>query len=211
MWEVLEAALAAVNLPYTVFLGLILLYWLSVMVGVLDLDLFNVDLEADADVDTDVDAVVPGLGGVGLAVLQFLHVGTVPLTLLLSFFALSLWVFSLLSNYYLHNQSLLVASVLFVPNVCVSLCVTKCITLPFRALFRTLHNERQATPEILGQVCVVKTSKVDATSGQAEMASNGAPLLLNVRTAGGEVLGKGDEALIVQFNENTNTYIVARL
>jgi hypothetical protein len=209
MWEVLEAALATVNLPYTVFLGLILLYWLTVIVGVLDLDLFNIEVETD--VDTDVDAAVPGLGGVGLAVLRFLHVDTVPLMLLLSFFALSLWVLSLLSNYYLRNASLLVAGLLFVPNVLASLCLTKCVTLPFRALFKTLHHERQVTPEILGQVCVVKTSKVDTISGQAEMASNGAPLLLNVRTAGGEVLDKGEEALIVQFNEKTNTYIVARL
>ena len=61
MWEVLQAALAAVNLPYTVFLGLILLYWLTVIIGALDLDLFNIDLDADADVDA------PGLDGVGLA------------------------------------------------------------------------------------------------------------------------------------------------
>ena len=209
MWEVLAAALAAVNLPYTVLLGLILLYWLTVIVGVLDLDLFNVEVEAD--VDADMEAEVPGLGGVGLAVLRFFHVGTIPLMLLLSFFALSLWVFSLLANHYLRNQSLLVASVLVVPNVIVSLFVTKCVTLPFRALFRTLHHERAVLPEVIGHVCMVKTSKVDAASGQAEMASNGAPLLLNVRTVGGEVLSKGEEALIVQFNEDNNTYIVARL
>jgi hypothetical protein len=32
-----------------------------------------------------------------------------------------------------------------------------------------------------------------------------------VRTTDGEVLDKGEEALIIQFNEHTNTYIVARL
>jgi hypothetical protein len=111
----------------------------------------------------------------------------------------------------LHNRSLLIASLLLVPNVLASLFITKFVTLPFRALFKTLHHERQVTPDILGQVCVVKASKVDATSGQAEVAGNGAPLLLNVRTTDGEVLDKGEEALIIQFNEHTNTYIVARL
>ena len=209
MWEVCQAAVAAVNLPYTVFLGLILLYWLTVIVGALDLDLFNVDLEADVDADVDVDA--PGLGGVGLAALRFFHVGDMPLMLLLSFFALSLWVLSLLSNDYLRNQSLLVAGLLCMPNVFASLFVTKVVTLPFRALFKTLRHERRAAPEIVGLACVVKTSKVDASMGQAEMARNGAPLLLNVRTADGDVLNQGEEALIIDFNEHTNTYTVARL
>jgi hypothetical protein len=215
MWEVLDASLAAVNLPYTVFLALILLYWLTVIVGGLEVGLCNVDLsapgDADADVDTDMDTTVPGLGGMGLAALQFFHVGTVPLVLLLSFLALSMWVISLLTNYYLQNHSLLLALFLFLPNVSVSLLITKFVTLPWRALFRTLHDERQATPEVIGKVCVVKTSKVDTTSGQAEVVSNEAPLLLNVRTMGGEVLGKGEEALVVQCNEHNNTYIIARL
>jgi hypothetical protein len=157
------------------------------------------------------DTAVPGLGGVGLVVLQFFHVGTVPLMLLLSFLAVSMWGISVLTNYYLHNQSLLLALLFFVPNVIVSLFTTKIVTLPFRAVFRSLHDERQATPEVIGKVCVIKTSKVDATSGQAEIVGHGAPLLLNVRTMGGEVLDKGEEALVVQCNEHTNTYIVARL
>ena len=209
MWEVLQAALAAVNLPYTVFLGLILLYWLTVIAGALDLDLFNIDLDADLDADADVDA--PGLDGVGLATLRFFHVGDMPLMLLLSFFALSLWMLSLLVNDYLRNESLLLAGLLFIPNALASLFATKVATLPFRALFKTLRHERRVTPDILGQACVVKTSTVDASMGQAEMARNGAPLLLNVRTADGDVLSKGEEALIIEFNEHTNTYIVARI
>jgi hypothetical protein len=211
MWEVLDASMAAVNLPYTVFLGLILLYWLAVIVGGLDLDLFNVEVDADVDVDTDMETAGPGLSDVGLVVLQFFHVGTMPLMLLLSVLALSMWGISVLTNYYLHNQSLLVALLFFVPNVIVSLFTTKVVTLPFRALFRSLHDERQAPPEVLGKICVIKTSRVDAMSGQAEIAGHGAPLLLNVRTTGGEVLCKGEEALVVQCDEYSNTYIVARL
>jgi hypothetical protein len=211
MWEVLDASMAAVNLPYTVFLGLVLLYWLAVIVGGLDLDLFNIELDADVDVDTDMDTAVPGLGGIGLAVLHFFHVGAVPLMLLLSFLALSMWGISVLTNYYLQNRSLLLALLFFIPNVGISLLTTKIVTLPFRAVFRSLHAEPQATPEVIGKVCVVKTSKVNATSGQAEIVGPGAPLLLNVRTIGGEVLDKGEEALVVQCHEHPNTYIVARL
>jgi hypothetical protein len=215
MWEVLDASIAAVNLPYTVLLGLVLLYWLTVIVGGLDIDLFDVDVEADVEADVDVGADMhttgPGLGGAGLAVLKFFYVDSVPLLLLLSLLALSMWVISVLTNYYLQNHSLLLALLLFVPNVFVSLFVTRFATRPFRALFRALHTEPQPTHEVIGKVCVVKTSRVDDTSGQAEVVGNGAPLLLNVRTMGGEILGKGEEALVVQCNEHNNTYIVAKL
>jgi hypothetical protein len=207
MWEVLDASIAAVNLPYTVLLGLVLLYWLTFIVGGLDINLFNVDVGADADMHT----TGPGLGGAGLAVLKFFCVGSVPLLLLVSFLALSMWVISVLTNYYLQNYSLLLALLLFVPNVIVSLFVTRFGTWPLRALFGALHAEPPPRHEVIGKICVVKTSRVDDTSGQAEVVGNGAPLLLNVRTMGGEVLGKGEEALVVQFDAFKNTYIVARV
>ena len=84
MRELLEASISYVNFPFTVLLGLVLLYWITVIVGLLDLDLFDVDLDVDADVDVDVDvdvdagADVPGVGGAGIATLRFFHVGTVP-------------------------------------------------------------------------------------------------------------------------------------
>jgi hypothetical protein len=38
MLELLMQAIRLPNLPYTIFLGLILLYWISVIVGVLDVE-----------------------------------------------------------------------------------------------------------------------------------------------------------------------------
>jgi len=43
---------------FTVLMGFVALYWLLVMVGALDLDLFDLDLDLDLDVDVD-----PGLDG----------------------------------------------------------------------------------------------------------------------------------------------------
>ena len=211
MWEVLEASLAAVNLPYTVFLGLMLLYWLTVILGMLDLDLLHLDVEAQTEIEADVDTAVPGLGGIGLAALKFFHIGTVPPMILLSFLALSLWTLALLEYHYLQQQSLLTALLLALPNGLISLAITKVVTLPLRALFTALHQERDTPDEVIGKLCVVKTTRVDTTSGQAEVPVNGAPLLLNVRTLEPEVIAKGEEALVVQFNEQDKTYVIAKL
>ena len=210
MSELLRAAISTVNLPYTILLGLIVLYWISVILGFFDLDLFDFDLDTDVDADVDVD--IGGLGGIGIAVLKFFHVGQMPITILISFFALSTWVISVLANYYYNSNSNFLFSLLFfVPNVIISLFVTKFCTLPFRALFVKLNKEGEDTEEVVGRMCVVTSSRVDSKFGQAEIRTAAAPLQLNVRTLGDEVLEKGEEVPVVQEDPGRNFYIVSRL
>ena len=60
MGELFTEAFAAYNLPLTLFLGLVFLYWLLVIVGALDLDFLNIDLDHDfhADVHIDVSSAI---------------------------------------------------------------------------------------------------------------------------------------------------------
>ena len=64
MGDVIQQALTWYNLPLTLLLGVITLYWLMVIIGVLSADSLDfdvdtgdidvgVDLDADADVDID--------------------------------------------------------------------------------------------------------------------------------------------------------------
>lgn len=55
MQELLNAAFSIVNLFPTILLLVILLYWLFVILGAIDLNFFDVEVDADADVDVDVD------------------------------------------------------------------------------------------------------------------------------------------------------------
>jgi hypothetical protein len=59
MYEVLTESIRWVNLPFTVLLGVVVLYWIMVGLGALDMSLFG-DLDADlhADLHTDVNAHV---------------------------------------------------------------------------------------------------------------------------------------------------------
>ncbi len=65
MKELFDAAIMPVNMVPTILLGLILLYWLTVILGALDMDFLNVevggsdveiDMEVDLDADVDIDA-----------------------------------------------------------------------------------------------------------------------------------------------------------
>ena len=61
MKELFNAAISSPNIIPTALLGLVLLYWLTVVIGALDFD--ALDFDVDTDIDTEVDA---GVGaGVG--------------------------------------------------------------------------------------------------------------------------------------------------
>ena len=60
-------------------------------------------------------------------------------------------------------------------------------------------------------ICKVKTSKVDVRTGQAEIETKGAPLLLNVRTRGEDVLKRGEEAIVVEHDAAHQIYRVKKL
>ncbi len=213
-----------VNLPYTLFLIVVLLYWLSVILGALDLDLFNFDLDADvdmdadldmdADVDADADADSDGdahaHGGALRSILLFFNFGEVPVMIMISVLFFLMWNVSLVFTYYTGNSSLLFAAVIFVPNFLGSLFVAKFLTMPLRALFRAMASEKEDYEEMIGRPCVVITSKVDESFGQARIETKGSPLLINARTENGEILTKGEEALVVAYDPKKGIAIIHR-
>ena len=103
MQELWQAAFEPVNLFYTILLGLILLYWLSVLVGALDLSALDFDLDVDADMDMDVDVdadidadaeMESSLGWMAGA-LHFFNFGKLPFMILMTFVILPAWVLSI--------------------------------------------------------------------------------------------------------------------
>ncbi len=225
MLELLQAAVSVVNLPYTILLGLLVLYWALYLLGVLgdeasellDLDFdadvdvdadVGVDADADADVDSDADVGHPGvLSGL----LHFFHVGEVPVIIIFSTLILAMWTLSLLTNYYLNNTSGWVALALAIPIVLGGLIVTKTVISPFAPwLKKVLHQEGDKV-EILGRRCVVHSSQVTPKYGQIELATQGAPILLNAKTKEGVVLTKGQEAIVFDYDKEANVYLIAAL
>ena len=74
MSDLYNAAFSPVNLPYSILMIFISVYWMLVIIGLLDIDLFDLDLDTDADLDVDGD-----LGDVGgFSVLSFLNIGEAP-------------------------------------------------------------------------------------------------------------------------------------
>ena len=86
--------------------------------------------------------------------------------------------------------------------------LTKVITQPLRGRFDIV--EPNKAEDLVGRTCVVTTSEVTETFGEAEFATEGAPLRLNVRNDRGDV-SKGDTVLITYFRSESNVYVVERM
>ncbi len=207
-----HASIHLANLPYTLLLLLVVLYWLTVLAGVLDLG--SLDLDAP-DVDGDVDLDVPDAGvdaGFFGGLLEYFNLRKVPFSIMVSAFALSLWVVGMLANHYLHGtRSALLGLALLLPNILLSAHVAKFVTLPLVPLFRGMRTEVAASRDLVGSRVIVTSSKVDATFGLAEIREVGAPITLMVRTEGGETLSKGAEAVILRSEPEKSVHIITKL
>jgi hypothetical protein len=97
-------------------------------------------------------------------------------------------------------------------NGVVSLFVTKFLTTPLKPLMRKLKEGEKHRP-VVGRSCIIKTSEVTETFGQAEAEDDsGNPLLLHVRVSEGQKpLVKGDRALVVDTLDEAQTYLVRKL
>lgn len=217
MVEFLTAAFAPVNVLFTVLLLVLGLYWVLVILGTLDIDVFHIHLPhggLDADMDADVDAGghVDGIEpGIGHSVLHFFYIGEVPTMLLVSVMVLSLWAFSMLGNHYLNPEnSGAMAVAIFFGNFATSTVVLKFVALPLRTFYFILNKDYNAPGDVVGKVCRVVTTHVTLEKmGQAEVPTKGAPILLNVLARDEHVFNRGEEALVVERDVAKGTYRIA--
>ena len=209
MVELIQLAFSPINVLFTLFLVTIVVYWLTVIVGVLDTDLFDIDLpDMDADMDAGTDAEL-GSGGMW-AVLHWFHVGEMPVMVLLSIFILSLWAIAILGNYYLNpDQRMLQAIGVFICNVAISSLVVKCVAFPLRPLYALFYKDCNAPKKVIGSQGLVVTTQVTADQmGQLDVHTKGAPIRLNVRSKSHHVFHEHDLAVVVERDKKSNIYFI---
>ncbi|WP_430935095.1 hypothetical protein [Saccharicrinis sp. 156] len=213
MKETIDAAFSMINIIPTVLLILILIYWLTVIVGVFNVDSFDIDADADVDIDVDVEADIDMSAADSIlwvnSALAFFNLGKIPFMLLLSFFALSLWVISMLMNYHLNNESVLLSLVYLIPNVFVSAFITKLITSPFVKLFAKAESDIESNRKLTGKMCLVTLSATHNKMGQAEIKIEGSSFIINVMSTEEKYsLRKGDSCLVIDYIPEKKIYLI---
>jgi|LSQX01.3.fsa_nt_gb hypothetical protein len=202
MFELLKTSVTGVNLIPTVLLGLAVLYWLTVIIGALDIDLFDIDIDIDADVDLS--------AGPFHGILIFFNVGDLPVMFVFSVLILVFWVLSMLVYLLPIETGGVVSAILLVPNFVLSAFITKIITNPLKGLFKGSYKNSSEAYKVEGKVCTLLCSLSYGGLGQAEIVTKGAPIIINVKQGEDEELQKGDKVLVISKDAEKNFYIVKK-
>lgn len=203
MLEYLRFAITPLNLPFTIFLGVVMLYWLAVIIGAADMDMFHADMDMDMDID--------GVEGIGHSLLHFLNIGDVPVMFIISVMAFGGWAFSMLANFYFNpTGDILLGLGLLVPNLIVTLLVAAVILRPVAKLFKSLNYEDKEAQKIVYRVGRVVSGEVNKDFGQVEMETEGAIITINARISGGSPLKKGERVLVFDEDKEKNVYFVEK-
>lgn len=218
MEEFVRIALTFPPVLFSFMLIVVVVYWIFMVLGVLDLDLFDFDVDLDLDVDLDIatDAGLEGAAesaqGIFAAIFSALSIGRVPVTISFSIFTLFGWAMSFAGVFHLENTvgeplGWLVKTGVFAATFILSLVIAGTVVRPMRGLFETTTRRGQDT--LIGQLVRVSTGRVDSKFGQATLEDGGAGLILSIRCDDTENnLQRGQQALIVGYDEPSNIYYV---
>lgn len=216
-------------LPFTIPFLMVLAYWLFVICTGLDFGSEALDGALDGVLDGAVDAATDGAieaaadgaleaGAESLLgmILNFLNLGKVPATIVLSLIILKMWTFAYIYHILLKPSvggfAIPVMAITIMASFAIvggAVILTAYTTRPLRKLFidKILHGAQH----LVGEICIIKTSKVSARSGQAEMKIDDNPLIFMVCCSQENGLTKGSEAVIVDYDSKKNIYEVRPL
>lgn len=230
MNELVVASLQFPTVVFTIALGIVIVYWLFVLIGALDIDLFGGDVDVDVagaakgigdaltggakggaealhsggDAGGDVGGDADGdLDGGGLW--HVLGLGDVPVTISASLITVLAWVGSLVAMHTLGVGGWLTLVVLVVAVV-IALPIAALLIRPIAPVFAV--REGKSNADYVGHVCTITTGRVDNSFGQATVEDGGTVLDIAVRCDRPGVLTRGDRALIIEFDGERQAYIV---
>ena len=207
MNELIEASLRFPTVVFTIGLGIVLVYWLFVLLGALDIDLLGGADAGDAvtgGAKGGAEALKGGGGGDAEGLFSKLGLGVVPVTITVSLVMLVGWVGSLLI---MNQTSASWAAMVVLPGMLISgILVTSVLVRPLAPVFAI--KEGKSNRDYVGHTCTISTGHVDDTFGQATVEDGGTVLIIPVRCDRTGKLSRGDKALIIDFDDARQAYLV---
>lgn len=213
--ELIEASLRFPTVVFTIGLGIALVYWVFVLLGALDIDLLGGgDVSGAAKGIGDVvggakaggEAVKIGGDGDG-GVWSALGLGVVPITITVSLILLVGWIGSLLLvEYATPSLGSWVPKVTLPLVLIAAVLLTSLLVRPLAPVFAI--REGKSNRDYVGHTCTITTGHVDDGFGQATVEDGGTVLVIPVRCDRPGKLARGDRALIIDFDDARQAYVV---
>ncbi|HLL69742.1 MAG TPA: hypothetical protein VK453_29110 [Micromonosporaceae bacterium] len=196
---------AALGVP-TVFLTFLLIvvigYWLVVLLGAGEIDALD---GAEGEIGEAGHGTNGGLSGGLSGALATVGLGGVPVTVVLSLLIAVAWFVSLIGTVLLGHLTLstpLLAAAglaVLIAAGLVAVFTVRLLVLPIRRMFS--GGAAPSRADFVGRPCVIRTGRVGADFGQAEVtAGDGSSAVVQVRQTGNEALTAGSVALIYDYD-----------
>ncbi len=203
MTELLKNAVTGVNIIPTVLLGLVLLYWITVIIGALDFDFLDFDIDLDG-VDNS---------GPFYAILAFLNVAELPFMLVFSILMLIFWIIAM----FMYLLPIIVAGgllngVLLIPAMVISMAITKYVTNPLKGIFRYSNVQYNSGNGVTEHLCTLMCDVNNGRLGQAKIKRDGASIVINVKSEfDEESFDKDEVAFVSRQDTNKNVYYIIKI
>ncbi len=191
---------------FTVALVVATAYWLIAALGLIDINVLDLDIP-------EVDGPhAEGTPDASLLTGLMLKLGLqgIPVTIIVTLISMFGW---LISYYLVHfliswidggTIRFITGIPIFIVSLYLAVMITALALKPMRKLF--INEHQHGKKYILGQNAVVRTSRVDSTFGEATLEDGGAGLILQVRTNNGEVFQRGDRVVLLEHLPEINAY-----
>lgn len=201
MSELIKNALTGVNIIPTVILGLVLLYWITVIICVIEFDLLDFDFDVDMDSE-----VFQGL-------LVFLNLKEIPFMVVMSILSLVFWILSMMLYRLPIEPGGFINGLILIPILIISLLITKVATNPLKKLFKRNYEEGiDHDGVVIGQLVTLVSSIKDGRLGQGEILRDGASLLINVKAEKEEeTFDKNEVAYVYRKDDDRNIYYIIKI
>ena len=194
---------------YTVLLGVVLVYWLLAIIGLVDFGAgAGMDIGADAG-----DGGPEGLSGLAAWLVAF-GLNGVPFSIVVSLLALVGWFLTGMASLTLlplvpDALRWAAGAGVLLAAAALSIVIAAQLVRPMRGLFVTHRAISNAA--LVGQVCKVLTGVVDERQGRAEVAQRGAGINIRVWAPAPNSLRRGDAALITEYDSARQRYRIDAL
>ncbi len=201
MADFLHIVFSFPTVVYTVLLGLSMLVFALSIVGGIGADVFDFDVD------------VSGADDAGLSVFEILSnfgVGKVPMSIFAAAFAFSGWVLSYIAVLAFAGTAevgVVLGMAILTAVTLMAFPASGLLVAPVTVL---LESDEGATSGhgLVGEVCTISSGRVDAVLGRARCYVDDTELILSVRCTHDNDLSRGDEALIIEYSGDDDTYVV---
>lgn len=178
-------------LPFSILFCLILVYWITVIAGFLDVEFMDFDLDVEFDL---------------------LNLGSVPFSIWTTIFGLQAWLYAFSLNILFSGLPVLSISVvrfiaLLIIVVPFTSFTTRFIVIPLKKLF---HQKAVSKRDFEKKIIIVTSSQVTGEFGQGEIVVDGTPQILDLRTRDKKPIVKGDKVYIYEYDESEDLFWVIR-